>query len=92
MQPAQPVADLLTRDHCVSRECRPGPGGRGGGRRWAGPGPGACGERRRLREAEEGRLAQLRQGVSSADNSNFQARRSRPFLVFFLRCPRRETL
>jgi len=34
-------------------------------------------ERRRLRDAEEWRLKQLRAGVSAADNSNFQARARR---------------
>ena len=34
-------------------------------------------ERRRLREAEEWRLQQLRSGVSPSDNSNFQVREQR---------------
>lgn len=36
-------------------------------------------ERRRQREAEEWRLKQLRSGVSSQENSNFQVGRSRSF-------------
>lgn len=38
-------------------------------------------ERRRLREAEEWRLKQLRSGVSSSDNSNFQVGMAHPVLL-----------